>query len=219
MLRHVVLILFPLVAPVASACGHEASGPSDCSVVHDDPAHALARLNARYPREAVRVATIIEGCVAPEGTLCERVALLVAAMPALMPVDRLAPPDTVTLCQQMPPSLQSCLLPSHRLARPDECTRLIDAQVKALTPSPTGCHTVDIYIDPGSITYDRGILSATGLEAGLTRLAKECIGPVAIHAASSSKYQDVVSTMDLAKQAGFTDIAFDTGAQGLVHTK
>jgi hypothetical protein len=84
--------------------------------VSDRPADAVAVLGEKYPGDPVKVATIIESCVATTGPLCERVAALVQAIPSMM--SAAAPSgDVATVCAGMPAAMQWCLLPSYALAQ------------------------------------------------------------------------------------------------------
>jgi len=100
---------------------------ADCEVVLRDPGHAAAALSQKYPGAAVKVAEIIEQCVAPSGAPCERLAKIVAALPGLMPAGSptvTAPTQVAEVCADMPPEMQRCMLPSYALAHSDECAKV-----------------------------------------------------------------------------------------------
>jgi len=228
-----------VLALAAAACGHSAQGPSesDCRDVLDDPAHAVARLSAKYPQQAVKVATIVEDCVAPTGTQCERVAALAAKIPAMMS-GAPALTDPLKTCQESPPALQRCLLPSYVLAHVDECKNVLHEQSQATsidikpptTPDPdTGppCPDAHVYIEQDHLAYGRDhridlharkddIMNFSGLEAGLKGLATGCRGPLLVHATPTVMYQDMISVMDIAMKVGFSDIQVDTGSDAPV---
>ena len=103
-----------------------ASDP-DCDVVRKDPGNAVATLNQRHPGAPVKVAEIVERCVAPSGTPCERLAKIVAAIPGLMPAGSpavTAPGNVAEVCEGMPREMQRCMLPSYTLAHEDECAKI-----------------------------------------------------------------------------------------------
>lgn len=218
-----------LIALAVAACGRKAAS-SDCPDVLDDPAHAVANLSAKYPDQAVKVATIIEGCIAPGGTLCDRVVALVAKIPSMMPTAGPALTDPMTTCQQMPPALQSCLLPSYVLAHGPECATLrhetevasIDIRPRVGPPPPgPDCPEVRVWLDPGEVGYGRNTrnvllrqdktLDFEGLERGLKNLAVKCPSLLSIIAAPEMTYQDIVSAMDVANKVGFSEIELETG--------
>lgn len=118
-----------IVLSLAFACTRTKSDSSnDCEVVRKDPGNAAAALMQQYPGAPVKVAEIIEGCVAPSGSPCERLAKIVAAIPSLMPggSPAVAAPDNVAeLCAAMPPEMQRCMLPSYALAHADECAKAL----------------------------------------------------------------------------------------------
>ena len=156
--------LVPLLVLVFAACQHgkSAAPPSDdCKIVHDDPTHAMGLLSQRYPHDAVKVAEVIEGCVAPAGAdECERVAALVKAIPQMTPA--LAPkPGTLTdplaLCRGMPPEMRRCMLASYSLAHDVECAKVrqdlagtalaqLDIQPKGSASGPDSCAGSEIAI-------------------------------------------------------------------------
>jgi biopolymer transport protein ExbD len=224
-----------VLALAAAACGHSAQGPSesDCRDVLDDPAHAVARLSTKYPQQAVKVATIVEDCVAPTGTPCERVAALAAKIPTMMS-GAPALTDPLKTCQESPPALQRCLLPSYVLAHADECKNALHEQsqvtsidIKPGPPPPADpgppCADAHVYIEQDHLAYGRDhridlharkddIMNFSGLESGLKRLATECRGVLLVHATPTVMYQDMISVMDIAHKVGLSEIQVDTGS-------
>lgn len=157
--------LAPLLLLAFAACRHgKPSAPpvsDDCKIVHDDPTHAMGLLSQRYPHDAVKVAEVIEGCVAPAGAdECERIAALVKAIPQMAPV--LAPKpgtlsDPLALCRGMPPEMRRCMLASYSLAHDAECAKVrqdlastalaqIDIQPKGSASGPDACAGSEIAI-------------------------------------------------------------------------
>ena len=150
---------------VLAACQHgkpSAPQPSDdCKIVHDDPTHAMGLLSQRYPHDAVKVAQVIEGCVAPAGAdECERIAALVKAIPEMAPV--LAPKepsttDPLAVCRGMPPEMRRCMLASYSLAHDVECAKVrqdlagtalaqLDIRPKGPASGPGACAATEIAI-------------------------------------------------------------------------
>jgi hypothetical protein len=102
----------------------------DCDVVHKDPRNAAATLSQKYRNAPLKVAEIIERCVAPSGATCDRLARIVAAIPGLMPAGSpavTAPTRVAELCAGMPPEMQRCMLPSYTLAHEAECAKVREA--------------------------------------------------------------------------------------------
>jgi biopolymer transport protein ExbD len=216
-----------------AACGHKASQSqsSECSDVLDDPAHAEGWLSAKYPHDAVKVMTIIEDCVAPTGTPCERVARILERVPTLMP-GAADIPAARAACERAPAALQRCFLLSYALAHDGECKPFRDQQLASIdiepsplpppAPAPPDCPETHVYIDVDHLAYGRDrkiplparkddIMNFSGLEAGLRRLATDCIGPLSVSAAPRVAYQDVIDVMDLANKVGFQLVLLDTG--------
>jgi hypothetical protein len=109
----------------------------DCELVHRDPGNAAAGLTRRYPGAPVKVAEIIERCVAPSGAPCERLAKIFAVIPGLMPAGGsavAAPAQIKELCEGMPPEMQRCMLPSYALAHAEECAKIRDAITESAKP-------------------------------------------------------------------------------------
>ena len=107
--------------------------PEDCDLVKKDPGTAAAKLSQKYKNAPVRVAEIIERCVAPTGAPCERLAKVVAALPGLMPAGGSgsgagalpdSPTNVIELCNGMPPEMQRCMFPSYALGHADECAKI-----------------------------------------------------------------------------------------------
>jgi biopolymer transport protein ExbD len=124
--------------------------PEDCDLVRKDPGTAAAKLSQKYRNAPVRVAEIIERCVAPAGAPCERLAKVVAALPGLMPAggsgslpDAPAnvPANVIELCNGMPPEMQRCMFPSYALGHADECAKIreqMTASALELRPDRAG---------------------------------------------------------------------------------
>ena len=157
------LAAFVVLSLAACQHGKPAAPPptDDCKIVHDDPAHAMGLLSQRYPHDAVKVAEVIEGCVAPAGAdECERVAALVKAIPQMTP--GLAPKpgtltDPVALCRGMPPEMRRCMLASYSLAHDVECAKVrqdlastalaqLDIQPKGSASGPGACDDTEIAV-------------------------------------------------------------------------
>jgi hypothetical protein len=108
----------------------------DCDVVQREPRNAAARLGQKYRNAPVKVAEIIERCVAPAGAPCDRLARIVAAIPNLMPAGSpavTAPTRVAELCAGLPPEMQRCMLPSYALAHGDECAKVREAMLSGAT--------------------------------------------------------------------------------------
>jgi hypothetical protein len=111
----------------------------DCDLVLRDPSNAAARLSQQYRGAPVKVAAIIEECIAPSGSLCERLAKIVPALPGLMPAGAPAvtpPPQVAEVCAHMPPEMQRCMLPSYALAHGDECAKVREAIMAGAKATP-----------------------------------------------------------------------------------
>src|SRR5689334_15471414 len=206
-----VVVAYAALAALAG-CGHKASRPSQCDDVVADPLHAVAKLSAKFANDPVKVATIIEDCVAPTGEVCDRVGLVMNAVPSLIGTDGLVLPDSMSLCDTMPPELQQCLLPSYVLAHKDACAKLQASwrAAPAVTPSDAAvaCAETKVYLDDDQLAYGRetkiplpplkeSILDFDGLATGLKRLASTCVGPVTVVASPTMMYQDILDAMDL----------------------
>ena len=120
-------MLAAAVAAVAACGGHDddaSKSVSDiCAVVLDDPPRALQHVAARYPGKPVKIAAVIEDCVAPSGDDCERLDKIARVVPKLVAFDK-AKGDPLAACRALPAPLQHCLLPSYGLANPRECATL-----------------------------------------------------------------------------------------------
>jgi biopolymer transport protein ExbD len=195
----------------------------DCDVVRKEPGSAAARLSQKYPGAPVKVAEIIERCVAPSGAPCERLAKIVAVT---------APAGVAELCADMPPEMQRCMLPSYALANPDECAKIRDQIAAAAAgpieieprtgPPPPGeppCAELRIELGAGEVVVRReeverlpragGQIDHAALRARLGELASRCKGDAAIASADDRPYQEVIELMDTAIAAGFVDIGLD----------
>jgi hypothetical protein len=125
--RAAVLLLLLAGTSCESDRGRDRGRSPDCDVVLRDPGNAAARLSQQYRGEPVKVAEIIERCVAPSGPPCERLAKIVAALPGLMPAGSptvTAPGNVAEACAGMSPEMQRCMLPSYALGHSDECAKI-----------------------------------------------------------------------------------------------
>lgn len=115
-------------ASLSAGCESDrARRSADCDVVLQDPGNAAAKLSEQYHGERVKVAEIIERCVAPSGPPCQRLAKIVAALPGLMPAGSpivTAPENVAEACAGMSPEMQRCMLPSYALGHAAECTKV-----------------------------------------------------------------------------------------------
>jgi biopolymer transport protein ExbD len=230
-----------MVVVVVGAAACSKGQPDDCVVVREKPASAMAELSSRYPNNPVKVAEIIERCVAPKGEECDRIAKIIAAIPALAPQLEAPNADIAKTCKNAPPEFRRCLLPSYSLAHRDECHHiLIDKillnEVKVVpgdTPAraATGddCGFVAIYVDKAGTWLatgrdekarcfaprKNGALDTEWLEAALRKAkAHEC-GPSSaeIAAANDVPYRDVITAMDFAVKVGFMDTGLSSPAE------
>jgi hypothetical protein len=125
-----------LVLVLAVACGGDAVAPaSDCDTVLADPASAKPAITARYPGDPVKVASVIEDCVARGGSVCDRVVKLVAAAPAMAQLAIPKGADLATVCNGLPADMQQCLLPSYALAHAPTCDA-IRGKIKQIALEP-----------------------------------------------------------------------------------
>jgi biopolymer transport protein ExbD len=222
------------------ACGGDERAPTggeDCRIVRDEPARAVAVLREKYG-DARKVATVVEACVAPTGTPCERVGKIAGAVPGLMPPATRAVPDPERTCASLPPAMQQCMLPSYALVHPVECDVIRTAVVQGAVEVPSNadiraalgaalddpggpaCADVRISITVDTLTYGRGgittmprhdgAIDADTLRAGLAALAKDCIGGIVLTADPGVGYKELISVMDLAMAVGLTKITLDT---------
>ena len=227
-----------------AACKHAPSSPApvadDCKVVHDDPAHAMAILSQRHPKDPVKVAQVIEGCVAPSGgDECTRAAALIKAIPQMAPA--LAPKDgsamdPVALCRTMPPAMQHCMLASYNLMHEAECTKaredlaktaIAPVDIKPSTAPACDGGTIAVYVAKAGLWLATGkdararcfaATNASGydfdwFERQLHRYYSEpCKPAVELAAEHDVSYQDVVHAMDVAVKEGLTDVGMTAPA-------
>jgi biopolymer transport protein ExbD len=211
------------------ACSSKGDGAGrgsggDCEVILGEPARAIAAMREKYKDDAVKVATVIEQCVAPSGARCERVAKLVKAIPDMAPLGLPEVGDPQAACESMPVGMQMCLLPSYVLANGAQCSAMraemaktaITAAVPIEAAMPA-CPEVQVEIGRDAVTFGRGgstmsiarerhAIDRDAVETGLRELAKDCVGGVEISAEPATGYQDLITVMDLAMAAGFEDI-------------
>lgn len=229
---------------VIAACGGDERAPKggeDCRIVRDEPARAVAVLREKYAGDARKVATVVEGCVAPSGTPCQRIGKIVATVPGLMPPATRVVPDPARTCASLPPAMQQCMLPSYALAHAMECDVIRWAAVQPGIEVPTNadmraalgaalddpanaptCPDVRITIATGTVTYgrggittmprDRGAIDTEALRAGLAVLAKDCIGGVVLMTDPGVGYKDLVTVMDVAVSVGLNNISLEDPA-------
>ncbi len=229
-----------MVVVVVGAAACSKGQPDDCVVVREKPASAMAELSSRYPNNPVKVAEIIERCVAPKGEECDRIAKIIAAIPALAPQRDLPPKlDVMKTCKGAPPEFRRCLLPSYSLAHGDECHHILIDKVLLnevnVVPSETAvraddhCGFVAIYIDKAGTWLatgrdekarcfaprKNGALDTEWLEAALRKAkAHECAPSSAeIAAANDVPYRDVITAMDFAVKVGFMDTGLSSPAE------
>jgi len=151
-----------LILLALAACKGKAKSDDDCKIVLGDPAHAPAEIAKRYPGDSVKIAEVIERCIAPDGDDCERVAAIAKAIPSMMasPPAHGSGSDYVTVCHGMPPEMRRCMLPSYVLAHQTECGDLLrtmrETAIQKLDLKPRGASdrppnacdaaTISIYI-------------------------------------------------------------------------
>ena len=223
---------------VLLACTKEERPSADCELVRKDPGTAAAKLSQKYRNAPVRVAEIIERCVAPTGEPCERLAKIVAALPYLMPAGAggpavTAPSDVLELCAGMPPEMQRCMFPSHALGHAEECAKVREQMAAGeleLQPDPTPspragapatppCAELHLDITGEQITIRRettrtlprvaGKLDLDVLRPVLDGLASACRGDATLTGTDDLPYQELISVMDTAVAAGFPNIGID----------
>ncbi|HUJ57118.1 MAG TPA: hypothetical protein VLX92_01435 [Kofleriaceae bacterium] len=228
---------FPLVLCAAlAACGHHTV--DDCAVVHDHPDQAAGELSRRYPGDPIKVATVIENCVAPTGEPCDRIAKIARAIPQMMETPIKLPDKLEQLCRAAPPQVQRCLLPSYVLAHRDDCRKLltgplaIDLPMPHRAGDPEACKDHHLLLD---IELDKaGVWLATSTSAWcfaamtpdgydyewLEHQVREaqgdpdCVYMVEVAADPGVSYQDIIHAMDTAIRAGRPDIGL-TDPSGL----
>jgi biopolymer transport protein ExbD len=212
------------------ACGSKGDGArrgsGDCEVILGEPGRAIAAMREKYKDDAVKVATVIEQCVAPSGTRCERVAALVEAIPDMAPLGLPEVGDAKAACESMPVGMQRCLVPSYVLANGAQCSAARAELAKTAIPvvpieaAKPACPEVQVQIGRDDVTFGRGgstmsvvrngrAIDIEAVETGLRELAKDCIGGVVVSADPATGYQDLITIMDLAMGAGFQDIGID----------
>ncbi len=214
-----------LIALLVVGCGSRAE-PSDCDLVLGEPTNAVVAITARYPGNPVKVATTIEGCIAPSGDLCDRLAKVIAAIPTMAPRLQLPSGDVAEVCRAAPPDVQRCLLPSYVLAHSVVCSSAIALMRQtpidsiAIHPSPAtaapGCfREYQIYVVPGGVwiatAADQrcyaprraGEIDAAWLDAEIgTYRSDTCSLTASIAAAPNVAYRDTINVMDIAIKHG-----------------
>src|SRR5688572_2404486 len=107
---HRIAVVLVVVALVA-ACSK--GKPDDCAIVRDKPAEAMVEITKRYPGNPVKVAEVLEKCVAPSGDECERLAKIIAAIPTMSPEIQAPKGDVMQMCRMAPPEFRRCLFSSY----------------------------------------------------------------------------------------------------------
>ncbi len=223
-----------VIAVLVVGCGSRAQ-PSDCELVLGKPANAMVAITARYPGDPVKVATTIEGCVAPSGELCDRFAKLIAAIPTMAPNLHAPTADAAKQCRGMPPEMQRCMLPSYILAHADECGKIIavmkQTAIDSINPQPstrpvaTCVRDFQIYIDTGGVwiatAADQhcyaprraGAIDTTWLDAEIATFESATCGAEAdVASAPGVVYQDTIHAMDIAIKHGMDSGLDDPGS-------
>jgi biopolymer transport protein ExbD len=163
-----------LVVLALAACKGKGKGKGDddCKVVLGDPPHASAEIAKRYPGDGVKVAEVIERCIAPDGDDCERIAAIAKAIPSMMVK---TPPhgsgsEYVAACRGMPPEMQRCMLPSYVLAHHAECqdvlTKIRQTAIESIdirpgaasdrAPNACDAATISIYVSRDGLWLGTG---------------------------------------------------------------
>lgn len=219
-------------------CGAKGGGNTvddACKVVLGDPSHAVAAMTQRYPGDAVKVAEIVERCVAPTGDDCERLAKIVAAIPSMMPSSKAPGGDVAGTCRDMPLEMRRCMLPSYALAHADECRKVRDTiastYLDSIAIKPGGarvpsCEPVALAVRADGLRIATradgrcfraradGRLDLAWLEAELkAALGLDCAPSLEIGTTADVKYQEVISVMDVAMKAGIVDLAVASMAE------
>ncbi|HEY4243549.1 MAG TPA: hypothetical protein VGM88_27240 [Kofleriaceae bacterium] len=228
-MRHPWNSLAPIVIRRAAwlvllvACS-KASPSEECRQILDDPAHAMPRLGERYVGDPVKIAEVVERCVAPSGNECERLEKIIRAIPQLSPGMPSAPGNSLELCRAMPPAMRHCMLPSYLLAHGDECAKLRAQMAKTALPSldiePSGtpapasnCDEPTLSLDATGATlttkHERwrldGVFDATWLEAKLRAIKQLECSALELKTGDGVPYQTALDAMDTAVKVGFID--------------
>ncbi|HTR53924.1 MAG TPA: biopolymer transporter ExbD [Kofleriaceae bacterium] len=231
-----------LVALAPAACREAATANDDCSIVLGDPAHAPAEIAKRYPGQPVKIAEVIERCVAPFGDDCQRLAAIWDAIPTMMTTPPLgADRDRVALCLGMPLEMRHCMLPSYVLAHEAECSDVrtkiahtpidrIDIQPRSGEPECDGgtiavyVKTDGVWLGTGTAPHGRcyaarhgGALDLDWLERQLHHYdAHPCRPDVEVAADRDVPYRDVIAVMDRAIKVGLSNVALSTPGELVV---
>jgi biopolymer transport protein ExbD len=231
MIKRALLVGLVLVAGCEKKKG-DAAGGNDCDIVSKDPAHAVAELSKKYPKDAVKVAKTIEDCVAPSGDMCDRVAAMVKAIPSMMPGTN-APrsaDDYAKTCFASPPEMRKCFLASYALAHDAECKKvMMDIANAAMTPvTPSrGCDggriavlvtKEGVWVASGEGKDGRcfkaskgGAIDVNALQTEFEQwIRKDCKPAIELAAENDVKYQDMITVMDVAVQVGLPDVGMAT---------
>ncbi|HEU0031965.1 MAG TPA: hypothetical protein VFQ53_15135 [Kofleriaceae bacterium] len=213
-------------------CGSSSPAtPGDCELVLGKPADAMVALSKRYPGEPVKVAEIIERCIAPDGDECTRIAKIVQAIPSMMPTRMAtAGADARATCRGMPPALRRCLMPSYGVAHLDECKRQLEDMAATpidqipITPStvvqpdPDACEDLVLRLDrdgtwlrAGTTTrcfarYADGHVDRDWLARQLETARNACHPSISVVASDGIAYQALIDAMDVIVAIGYPDV-------------
>ncbi len=226
----VIVVDILLVACTKSAPA-VAADEVDCKLIDGDRANALVNLSTKYPGAPMKVAEIIEHCIAPDGDPCDRIGKIAKAIPSMMANGTTGPSDPTTTCRGAPPEMQRCFLPSYVLGHQSECSKMFsemaDLNLETREPLPAtagvpqDCKDLAIELTTNQIRFDREAMrplprTASGIDAAALTLAlrpfrAKCAGAATLKVADDVVWQDVIVVMDEAIKAGFTNISFEDG--------
>jgi biopolymer transport protein ExbD len=207
------------------ACKSATPARDDCQIVLGDPAHATAEISKRYAGNPVKIAEVIERCVAPTGDDCERIAAIVKAIPTMManPPAHSSGSDYLAVCRGLTPAIRHCLLPSYLLAHHKECAETpidhldITPHVHPAVGEPG---TISLYVTRTGVwlgtgtdragrcfaTRKAGALDLEWLEHQLHRYDGRDRPDIEVAAEEGASYQDVIAVMDTATKRGLTNV-------------
>ena len=214
----------------------------DCKIVLGDPANAVAEIGKRYPEDPVKRALVIEGCLAPDGEECDRLARIFHAIPAMMPAATgpaaaRSEADDRTVCLDMPAEMRRCMRTSYVLGHQAECQRIVEG-IKAAAVAPQKlprrsepCNGGRIvgYLAPAGAWLATGpdarcfaarrggALDTAWLEGELRQFTRRACPPsVELAGAAGVRYQDLIAAMDAAIKVGLVDVGLSAPADSPV---